>query len=280
MTGMVAGQIPIAATATSVTSSVATLAASFMPAHTGDVTSPAGSTVNTLATVNGNVGTFQGLTVNAKGLVTAAANQSYVTGGPYLPTAGGSLSGGLTVTGDVTASNNLHAGGGLYLGNPYILFNGNTVTTAGPYIQFDNTNFAARLGAGNGVFTLQNSGGTSIFSMNDTGDLGILGSLQSVWSIPRTNNSGYCGSPTQAWTQANAYNFNTVSDARLKSDIADLPDCLDVVRSIAPKQFKFNPPDRPDPAFEHIHNRTHWGFVADEIAIAGFEGSRSTLRAG
>jgi hypothetical protein len=47
---MVAGQIPIAATATSVTSSVATLVASFMPAYTGDVTSPAGSTVNTLAT--------------------------------------------------------------------------------------------------------------------------------------------------------------------------------------------------------------------------------------
>jgi hypothetical protein len=51
MTGMVAGQLPIAATATSVTSSVATLAASFMPAYTGDVSSPAGSTVNTLATV-------------------------------------------------------------------------------------------------------------------------------------------------------------------------------------------------------------------------------------
>ena len=77
MTGMVAGQIPIAATATSVTSSVATLAASFMPAHTGDVTSPAGSTVNTLPTVNANVGTFQGLTVNAKGQVVSAANQNY-----------------------------------------------------------------------------------------------------------------------------------------------------------------------------------------------------------
>jgi hypothetical protein len=76
MTGMVAGQIPIAASATSVTSSTATLAASFMPAHTGDVTSPAGSTVNTLATVNSNVGTFQGLTVNGKGLVTAAASQT------------------------------------------------------------------------------------------------------------------------------------------------------------------------------------------------------------
>jgi hypothetical protein len=93
MSGMVAGQLPIAATATSVTSSVATLAASFMPAFTGDVTSPAGGTVNTLATVNANVGTFQGITVNAKGLVTAASNQGYLTGNQTI-----------TLSGDVTGS--------------------------------------------------------------------------------------------------------------------------------------------------------------------------------
>jgi hypothetical protein len=57
-----------------------TLPPARMPAQTGDVTVPAGSTVQTLATVNANVGAF-GLagsvaqfTVNAKGLVTAAAN--------------------------------------------------------------------------------------------------------------------------------------------------------------------------------------------------------------
>jgi hypothetical protein len=99
MTGMVAGQLPVAASATSVTSSTASLAASFMPAYTGDVTSPAGSTVNTLATVNANVGTFQGLTVNGKGLVTAAVNQSYAplasptfTGTPAAPTAANNTS--------------------------------------------------------------------------------------------------------------------------------------------------------------------------------------------
>ena len=61
------------------------------------MTSPAGSTVNTLATVNANVGTFQGLTLDGKGRVTAATNQNYVTGGPYLPLTGGTLSGGLSV---------------------------------------------------------------------------------------------------------------------------------------------------------------------------------------
>jgi len=44
--------------------------------HTGDVT---GSTALTLATVNSNVGTFNNVTVNAKGLVTAASNVTYLT---------------------------------------------------------------------------------------------------------------------------------------------------------------------------------------------------------
>jgi hypothetical protein len=92
MSGMVAGQIPIAATATTVTSSTATLAASFMPAYTGDVTSPVGSTVNTLATVNTNVGTFNNLTVNGKGLVTAASNAAYITANQTI-TLSGDISG-------------------------------------------------------------------------------------------------------------------------------------------------------------------------------------------
>jgi hypothetical protein len=61
----------------------------------GDVTGAGAATIaTTLATVNANVGTFQGLTVNGKGLVTAAANQNYaplaspaLTGTPTAPTA-------------------------------------------------------------------------------------------------------------------------------------------------------------------------------------------------
>lgn len=64
---------------------------------TGDVTTSGAAA--TLATVNSNVGTFQGLTLDAKGRVTAAVNQGYVTGGPYLPTAGGTLTGTLIMGG-------------------------------------------------------------------------------------------------------------------------------------------------------------------------------------
>lgn len=56
------------------------VAATQMPALTGDVTTVAGAVATTLATVNANVGTFGSatqasqVTVNGKGLVTAAAN--------------------------------------------------------------------------------------------------------------------------------------------------------------------------------------------------------------
>ena len=49
-------------------------------ALTGDVTaSGTGSVVATLATVNSNIGTFNNVTVNAKGLVTSASNVAYLT---------------------------------------------------------------------------------------------------------------------------------------------------------------------------------------------------------
>lgn len=58
-----------------------TLQASQFPALTGDVTTTAGSLSTTLATVNSNVGSFTAanITVNAKGLVTAASNGSSPT---------------------------------------------------------------------------------------------------------------------------------------------------------------------------------------------------------
>lgn len=61
------------------TNATGTLAAGRFPALTGDITTSAGSLATTLATVNSDVGTFNTLTVNAKGLVTAASNTSYLT---------------------------------------------------------------------------------------------------------------------------------------------------------------------------------------------------------
>src|SRR5271165_5688927 len=53
--------------------SVTNVTAGQLPAFSGDVTSTAGTSVLTLNTVNSNVGSFASVTVNGKGLVTAAA---------------------------------------------------------------------------------------------------------------------------------------------------------------------------------------------------------------
>jgi hypothetical protein len=50
----------------------------------------------TLATVNANVGTFNNVTVNAKGLVTAASNVSYLTGNQTITLSGGATGSGTT----------------------------------------------------------------------------------------------------------------------------------------------------------------------------------------
>lgn len=89
-----------------------------LPAFTGDVTSPAGSPVNTLPTVNSNAGSFVGasITVDVKGRVTAAANgpgaaplisptaSFTVSGGGTTPQVGGSNSTQLIAAGTFASS--------------------------------------------------------------------------------------------------------------------------------------------------------------------------------
>jgi hypothetical protein len=88
----------------------------------------------TLATVNPTtVGTFQGITVNNKGLVTNAVNQNYVTGGPYLPINGGTLSGPLILAADPViplgaATRQFVLGQGFVTGGPYLALAGGTMT--------------------------------------------------------------------------------------------------------------------------------------------------------
>lgn len=70
-----------------------TVPAAQMPAHTGDVTSTAGSVALTLANSGVTAGTYNNVTVNAKGLVTGGSNVSYLTGNQSI-----------TLSGDLTGS--------------------------------------------------------------------------------------------------------------------------------------------------------------------------------
>lgn len=101
--------------------STGTLPAARLPAHTGDATSSAGSAALTLATVNGNVGTFGSatqsvqFTVNAKGLMTAAAN---VTVTPAVGSITGVGAGGATALGVAVGTDGAFVVKGGALGSP------------------------------------------------------------------------------------------------------------------------------------------------------------------
>ncbi|GAB4001459.1 hypothetical protein GCM10028807_57650 [Spirosoma daeguense] len=80
---------------------------------TGDVTgSGTGSFATTLATVNSNVGTFNNITINAKGLATGGSNIAYLTGNQsisFAPTGDvtGSASGATSLAPTLTIGNNV-----------------------------------------------------------------------------------------------------------------------------------------------------------------------------
>jgi hypothetical protein len=82
-------------------------------------------------------------------------------------------------------------------------------------------------------------------------------------SVPALDNTYYCGYPGSAWNQVYSYAYPGPSDVRLKHEIEDLPDdCLDLVRAITPRRYKFrNAP-------EQDRDRKRWGFIAQEVAEA------------
>ena len=139
-----------------------------LPAYTGDVTSTFGNSVLTLATVNSNVGTFNNVTVNAKGLVTAASNVAYITGNQTI-----------TVTGDITGSGTTSIALTLATVNSNVgTFNNVTVNGKGLVTAASNVSYLT----GNQSITLSGD-------FSGTGTTSISGTLATVNSNVGTFNN-------------------------------------------------------------------------------------------
>lgn len=83
---------------------------------------------------------------------------------------------------------------------------------------------------------------------------------------PLGNGNLVCGTTTYNWQTVCSYNFYTASDERLKTDIKELPNCLNLVQSLQPKSYKFKveTEDKELPPT----GRDHWGFIAQDVGKA------------
>jgi hypothetical protein len=82
------------------------------------------------------------------------------------------------------------------------------------------------------------------------------------WAI--NDNTWICGNTGNAWTYCVAYNHLTSSDAKHKTDLDDLPDCLSFVRELKPQTYRLN--NGP----EEGRRVRRWGFVAQHVkAVIG-----------
>lgn len=173
-----------------------TVDAARMPALTGDVTTSAGAVATTLATVNSNVGSFTNasITVNAKGLVTAASSGSggatlatnTFTGAQIISVAGAASTPALSVTGAA------YSGGSATTTKPLFLIEtaGATSNNWGTLGSMLGVNAPSSLSTAALLIDLQRDG-TRYFSVNGTGATTIVGALSA--SAYTNNASGWIG---------------------------------------------------------------------------------------
>jgi len=204
------------------------------------------------------VGTVSGLTAGQIGIAGSATSlTSSIPTTTFVARAGDTMTGALTVAGTVTTA-------GSSSGQ---VFEDRATPGSGNAWQWYAQSGVANLfsaGAGAVKFAVSGTGLTLAGGTITTSGIVTVG-----WVIPSADNAGYCGSPTAGFAQNNSYNYATLSDAALKTDIQPMPpDCLGYVEAIAPKQFKFLPPAEPDPKLEHVTSRNHWGFVAQDVVAA------------
>jgi hypothetical protein len=150
----------------------------------------------TLATVNSNVGTFNNVTVNAKGLVTAASNVSYLTSYTETDTLATVTARGATTSTASTFSGGLTASGttAITLSNA----TSNTITTGTDVNFFINTRDSSAAGTGavqirtgDTTFTNSTAGQVSIYAGQSTSATGANVSITAGSVNAATSTGGY-----------------------------------------------------------------------------------------
>jgi hypothetical protein len=227
-----------------------------------------GGTISGAVTLNGGLTTTN---INASGTIYAGSSLS--TGGS-IGASSGNISGGLTVgsisagsisAGSVTSSGTVSAGGfttggTVSAGN----LNGTNSTASTAYIGTSGTLWFYDAGGGQiGIH-----GALTTTSQITSGAFLCMGqstliTLDTNYIVPYYGNAtGQVGSqPGSSFSAMSSYAYGNPSDAREKTDIASLPDCLDIINAIEPKRFRWRDELKLD-------RRTQWGFVAQEVGEA------------
>lgn len=120
----------------------------------------------------------------------------YVTGGPYLPTAGGSISGALSIAGNITVSSSNTTGGGIILADD------------GDIVDLNDAYCSMRFSYGVRIFSA-NRGGTPVITLANTGAITANGPI-SASNISSSIITNYIVQrDANGYIYANHINFNT-----------------------------------------------------------------------
>jgi len=116
-------------------------------------------------------------------------------------------------------------------------------------------------GGGPGGFGIGLSGG-SVDYISQTHDfyansVRVL-AIASTGLSPGADNTINLGTTALAWANVYSHAYPAPSDIRLKRDISDLPDCLDLVKRVTPQRFRWR--------HGCDQERVNWGFIAQDVA--------------
>jgi Chaperone of endosialidase len=238
----------------------------------------------TLATVNSNVGTFQGLTLDAKGRVTAAANQSYLTGNQSITLSGDISGSGATAITTILATVPVAKGGTGATTAPNALTNlgavakaGDTMTgtltvNSGSGYAFSGISSQARIDGYflsttqliglnaifDGAWRAIGTGWSSAFNQDQAGQWQLQCSTASVAAgaaptmsprIAVINSTGACQNTSGTWS--------ALSDISLKEEVADYTASLTEIAQLRPVTWTWK--DRA------IGPGVNYGLIAQEV---------------